>query len=151
MDIATLTLEYLMWNCTKKKEESPSSLLNRLNGSDLIKIFIENGVDVNVKPSSKDVTLLTPLYYVCRRYRRDNLNDVIQLFLENGADPNPISKDTGMDTTPLIYLCTYYGKDNLIDIVKLFLKWGVDIHVKNRYDMDQIYFKLFVVITNTTI
>jgi ankyrin repeat protein len=74
---------------------------------DLVKIFIENGVD----PNSKSMGM-TPLLYLCR-YGRRNVNDIIMYLLDHGADVN-IRSSSNHDS--LMYACIH-GKVNLVRIL----------------------------------
>ena len=97
---------------------------------DLIRLFIDRGVNINCKEPIQWKTLL---HYVCKRYRSDNLIDVIKLFIESGVDSNAKCKEMGAEISVLEYIFTCYKKDNLIDIARLLIEKGADIHVKYKF------------------
>jgi len=90
---------------------------------------VKKGADVKAKNTSG----LTPLHYLCQRYKNDNLIDIVQLLIENGAEVN--AKDN-YGWTPLSLLCRFNehaikGGDNWKSLVRLFEKNGVSMDVRD--------------------
>ena len=95
---------------------------------EVIKLFIEKGVNINAKTTVTEEEY-TPLHLLVMNYRKDDLSDLIQLLVQNGAYINGQSFD---GSTPLHYHIASYKENNLIDIVQFFIQNGADTNLNRR-------------------
>lgn len=91
---------------------------------DMIKLFIEYGIDVN-RPNSLGV------YPIGNACKSDNVEHV-RLLLEAGANPNVRS----LNTTPLIQACT----NNNLEMIKLLIENGADVNFTNIDNLTPLIF-----------
>jgi ankyrin repeat protein len=87
---------------------------------DIIRLFIENGIDVNCK----DKDGWNALIYLCRFYKNENLVGIIGLLIENEIDVNCT---TNNGNNALTKLCEYYENENLINVIKFLIKSGLNL------------------------
>jgi ankyrin repeat protein len=91
----------------------------------IIRLLIEQGIDINWKNENED----NALTLLCRYYQNENLIDIIRLLIENGIDINWKNED-GDDA--LTVLCNNYKNENLIDITKFLIKSGFNVTKETR-------------------
>ncbi|AGC01589.1 ankyrin repeat protein [Acanthamoeba polyphaga moumouvirus] len=110
-------------NLKNKSNRTAISLVCKYNNKysrKIIKLLIQNGVDLNYK------TLMTPLIVASKYSRGDN--KIVKLLLESGAD---INYNNTVDCHALMYACRYAGTTSHISTVKLLLESGSDVNLKN--------------------
>lgn len=90
-----------------------------------IQLAKDEAVDVNIKT----VDGWTPLHFLCRFYKSDNLVECVQLLIERGADVNA---KTSLGWNSLHLLCENYEHDNLFELVKLLTDKGIDLEAKTN-------------------
>ena len=86
--------------------------------TDIIKLLIDKGVDINKKGSLEKTALVFA--------SEDGNKDIVELLLQNGADVNAKDED---GNTSLIIACM----KNFIDIAKFLLTKDADVEIQNRY------------------
>ncbi|KAJ5066826.1 cyclin-dependent kinase inhibitor 2c-related [Anaeramoeba ignava] len=90
------------------------------NSLELVKCFIESGIDINSKTKYKR----TALHFAC-----ENINpsfEIVKLLIEKGADVNAKTSD---NETPLHCICKSSCSSSF-KIAKLLIEKGIDIHAK---------------------
>jgi len=103
--------------------------LNTRHLKDLVKCFIENGMDLTSAKTYDGFTILHHLCNLC--YIDKDLIDVVELLIENGVDVN--AKDsTGF--TALLYLIQFPSHENLIESIRLLIELGADVTVRTPND-----------------
>ena len=88
-----------------------------IEGSEFVKLFLENGADPNAKNSSGEPALITSF---------SESIDIVKLLLEKGADPN-IANRIG-ETALMLAIYNEVSIDNF-EIVKLLLEKGADPNI----------------------
>jgi ankyrin repeat protein len=84
---------------------------------DIVRILIQNGIDVNWKNKAGWNALL----FLCKNYVNDNLIEIVRLLIEHGININHTTKEGNA----LHLLCKYYPNENLCDILHLLITNGI--------------------------
>lgn len=96
---------------------------------DIVKILVENGVDVNAKDDTREnVYQMTPL---SKSIYEDNL-EIAKYLIDNGADVT--AKDSS-GLTPLHWICTA-TRDKAIEnyeLAKMLVEKGADVNAEDEY------------------
>nr|CAD7570710.1 unnamed protein product [Timema californicum] len=108
-----------VWHMVKKPlYERKLSVAASMNNVDLVRTWLEQGVD----PNCADSQGRTPLHLAASR----GFSEVVRLLLEGGADPN---KRDSLGNTPLhLAACT-----NHVAVVTLLLKAGTNVNCSDYY------------------
>ncbi|KAJ5071726.1 ada2a-containing complex component 3 isoform d [Anaeramoeba ignava] len=95
------------------------------NSFEIIKFFIENGSDVNVKNKKNQ----TALHIVCQSQKKPKVIELIKLLISKGAD---INAKNDLNQTPLHLACQFQNnKENSFRIIKYLVKKGADVNAQN--------------------
>ena len=89
---------------------------------DFVKIFIEEGVDINMQVRRERTPLIEAVY--------ERHKDVVKLLLDNGADVN-ILDDIGSTAI-------FHSYD--VDITKMLIEHGADINAKDKFGRTALYY-----------
>ncbi|MCD4784005.1 MAG: ankyrin repeat domain-containing protein [Candidatus Eremiobacteraeota bacterium] len=111
-------------NIIKKKDKNgmtPLHWATRLEGTEIAKLLISKGADVNAKDNMK--MGLTPLHITA--YKGNT--DIAKLLIDKGADVN--AKDNG-GMTPLYWAVFKDNTKDNRDMMKLLISNGADINAK---------------------
>jgi ankyrin repeat protein len=100
-----------------KNGTTPLHHASSIGNTEVVKLLIEKGADINVKNNFGS----TPLHYASN----EGNTEVVKLLIDNGADINV--KDRA-DTTPL-HKASFKGHT---EVVNLLIENGADIHVKDN-------------------
>jgi ankyrin repeat protein len=92
---------------------------------EIIRLFIENRIDINCRTNYGD-NALTEL---CYSYKKENLIDIIRILIEKGIDINCKNED---GDNALTTLSKNYKNENLIDVITLLIKSGFKVTEEKR-------------------
>jgi ankyrin repeat protein len=101
---------------------------------EIIKLFIENGINVNYKTEYGE-NALTKL---CNHYKKENLIVIIRLLIEKGID---INCENEYGNNALTNLCKNYSHENVIDVITFLIKNGFKVTEKTHNDFQIYYLK----------